>query len=174
MQCLPFFDGNSDGLFNALAEAFQDQPRRSVRSHQDWMFQWLMHRFGKRIWLERSGAAVVLMSQLSAQYPDARFLNIVRDGRDTALSMQQHSAFRLFMIASQLTQMLGYDPFCTADRSGIEKPPAEMQALLPENLTPEIFAAAGCRHGSAVVGPDRRYVSHARANARGPLEDFQL
>lgn len=141
-QCLAAFDEDPDQLFDALEAAFADQPERSVRGHQDWMFGWLMQRYGNKMWVERSGATLVLFEQVFTQYPDAKFLHIVRDGRNTAVSMQHHSAFRLFLMLSQLNEALGYDPYETDDRTGAENLPLELAAFLPENFNRETFLAA--------------------------------
>ena len=47
---------------------------------------------------------------LARMFPDARFVHIFRDGRDTALSMQRHHFFRLRVQGAKLLRLFGLDP----------------------------------------------------------------
>ena len=139
---LPHLTDDFDSLFEELAVQIVRQPTGSLRSHYDGLFAWLMRRLDKKLWVERSGGSFVYFDALLALYPKAKFVHIVRDGRDTALSMAKHYAFRIFMFGTQITEILGYDPYETDARHNIDKLPAELACFLPENFDRDAFLAA--------------------------------
>jgi hypothetical protein len=46
--------------------------------------------FGKKVYVERSGNSLRAVPRLAKEFPQARFVRIVRDGRDCAISMREH------------------------------------------------------------------------------------
>lgn len=84
------------------------------------LFQWLAKTFKRVLWVERSGGSLRSVEQLITHFPDARFVHLVRDGRDCAISMSHHYGFRMVVIAFALTGMLSIDPFEDSDRSQID------------------------------------------------------
>ena len=74
-------------------------------------------------------------------FPDARLIHVVRDGRDTALSMQEHRGFRLTYAMMSLEQFLGVNPLLSTDRSQIDVVPAELRPFLPEQFDADAFRA---------------------------------
>ncbi len=136
---LPHLTDAHDALFDELREQVISQPSAPMRAHYNHLFGWLMRRFDKEVWIERSGGIFVLIEPLLATFPDARFIHIVRDGRDTALSIHEHIGFRMFIVPNMLTEMLGVDPFESPDRTNIERVPPPMRAFLPERFDAEAF-----------------------------------
>ena len=98
-----------------------------------------MQRFGKQTWVERTGSSLRIVAQLVEQFPEARFVHLVRDGRDCALSMSRHSGFRMMVIAFALLELMGHDPFEDSDRSTAEDLPDDLYAFLPEHFDAEAF-----------------------------------
>jgi putative sulfotransferase len=139
---LPHLTSNFDQLYDELSTAVPKQPAGGLRAHYDALFNWLMQRFHKNVWVERSGGTFLYFDELTSLYPDARFMHILRDGRDVAISMQNHAAFRIFMLGSQIAAALGYDPFETDRRDGIEALPPELSAFLPEHFDRDTFLGA--------------------------------
>ncbi len=136
---LPHLTSDPDALFDELREFVLPRPIAPIRAHYDALFDWLVRRFHKRIWVERSGGVFVILEPIYHLFPDARFIHIVRDGRDTAISIREHCGFRLFILATMLTEMLGVDPFYSADRTNLERVPPPLRAFLPESFDPEVF-----------------------------------
>jgi hypothetical protein len=136
---LPHLTDDHDALFDELREPVSSQPLAPIRAHYEHLFGWLQRRFGKRVWIERSGGAFVIIEPLYATFPDARFIHIVRDGRDTAISMREHVGFRLFLLMSMLTEMLGVDPHESTDRTNIDRVPPPLRAFLPESFDVDAF-----------------------------------
>jgi putative sulfotransferase len=66
-----------------------------MRDHHRALFDWLTKRFGREHWIERSGSSFDYLGSLAREFPDARFVHIHRDGREVALSVREHHAFRV-------------------------------------------------------------------------------
>jgi hypothetical protein len=137
---LPHLSGDPDGLFDALAAAAVALDPAPVGVQYARLFEWLRARAGARLWVERSGGSLRIVSRLRRAFPAARFVHIVRDGRDTALSMSRHAGFRMVFAAFQLIEGLGVDPMASTDRRWEGDLSDELAALLPERFTREAFA----------------------------------
>jgi putative sulfotransferase len=115
------------------------EPDLAIRQYER-VFEWLRVRFGKKMWVERSGGSLRAVPRLAKSFPQARFVHIVRDGRDCAISMSRHPGFRMMMACTILSQILGYDPYDTDQRKGVEELPDQFYRLLPEHFNAENFA----------------------------------
>ncbi len=97
---LPHLTQNPDALFEELRSfVMQLDPALPAIQYQR-VFEWLRRRFRKRVWVERSGGSVRGVSRLAQAFPDARFIHMIRDGRDCALSMSRQLAFRLHAVTT--------------------------------------------------------------------------
>lgn len=108
---LPHLTEDHDALWDELAPLLRARGMATLAEHYRFVFDELARRFGKRAWLERSGASLLLVPTLARMFPDARFVHIYRDGRDTALSMHRHHFFRLRVQAALRLRAFGLDPF---------------------------------------------------------------
>jgi len=140
MTMLPHIDDDPDGLFDALAAAMQARAVAPVAEHYRGMFEFLMRRYDRRTWVERSGGSLRIIRRLVDAFPDARFVHLVRDGRNTAISMSRHVGFRMALIGYALLEFLGVDPWESDDRSEIDDLTDDLAAVLPENFTAASFA----------------------------------
>ena len=95
VSMLPRLVKDPDALFDALVVHAQTFPTRAVREHYRALFDWLAKRLGKQLWIERAGSSVEYLGELQRVFPEARFVHIHRDGREAALSMREHHAYRL-------------------------------------------------------------------------------
>jgi Sulfotransferase family len=84
-----------DALYEEVVGFARALPRQPAVAHYRALFAWLAARRGRRIWLERSGSSIEYLAELARAFPGARFLHLHRDGRETALSMREHHAYRL-------------------------------------------------------------------------------
>jgi putative sulfotransferase len=132
--CLPHLTEEHDALYDILQEEVAEWPTAAVNAHYEHLFGWLAARFGKRLWIERSGGGLAMAKQFLAMFPDARFIHVVRDGRDVALSMEKHLAFRLHLAMASIWQILGVDPLESADRTHIDRVPPNLRPFLPETF----------------------------------------
>lgn len=95
VSLLPRLSGDPDGLYEETVAFLRSQPERPAAEHYLALFDWLAVRTGRPLWIERSGSSIDYLEDLHRLYPDAHFLHLHRDGRETALSMRGHHAYRL-------------------------------------------------------------------------------
>jgi len=136
---LPHLTDQPDALFDEV-ECFvrglqpAPLPQQYLR-----LFGWLQQRFGKDIWVERSGGTLRLVRRLHQAFPQAKILHIVRDGRNCAISMSRHHGFRMVLLHYQLMEVLGVDPYTSPDRTWAQDLSDDLYALLPENFSKTSF-----------------------------------
>jgi putative sulfotransferase len=94
---------------------------------------------GRTRWVERSGGALRIVARLARAFPDARFVHLVRDGRDCAVSMSRHFGFRMALVTAQLTEILGVDPYESSDRTFENDVPDVLASFLPERFDADAF-----------------------------------
>lgn len=138
---LPHLSADPDTLYDALGSFVRALPTADAGTQYRRVFEWLAERHGARCWAERSGGSLRIVRRLREAFPEARFVHLVRDGRDTALSMSRHAGFRMVFAAFQLVEGLGVDPFESPDRRWESDLSDELAALLPERFTREAFLA---------------------------------
>ena len=130
-----------DALFDALAAEVPSWTVASAADQYRRLFVWLCQRLGRRTWVERSGGGLRVAPRLLAAFPEAKVVHLVRDGRNTALSMASHIGFRMAFIHAQLVELLGVDPFRDPSRRDEEDLSDELAALLPECFSKRAFDA---------------------------------
>lgn len=133
MVTLPHLTEKHEQLYDELAEWIPGGPRQSARAHYDTLFAWLCERFGKRRWIERSGSSSGWIHETLAAYPEARFVHLFRDGRDTALSMSRHAGFKFALVTRRLAGRLGADPYNDGEKPAV-KPPRALVPYLPDTF----------------------------------------
>ena len=114
--CLPHLSDTPDTLFEQLQELVCSLPPAPIGVQYQRVFAWLAEQQGAPVWIERSGGGLRIVARLMQHFPNARFIHIVRNGSDTALSMSQHLGFRFVFAAFQLLEVLGVDPYVHPDR----------------------------------------------------------
>ena len=107
---LPHLTSDHERLWDELSAALRARGRAPLAAHYRFVFEWLADHFGKQVWIERSGLSLPFVPELARLFPDARFVHIYRDGRDTALSMARHHYFRLRVQSEELLLAAGIDP----------------------------------------------------------------
>jgi putative sulfotransferase len=138
---LPHLTDDHDALFDELKSVAIRWPEAKISEHYRNLFGWLTEHFHKRLWVERSAGSLSMIEQLLAIFPDAKFIHITRDGRDAALSMQEHMGFRLALFLGSIKQLLGVDPIQSLDQSQIDRVPMELRSFLPDSFDAEAFRA---------------------------------
>ena len=108
---LPHLSETPEELYDALSAEVSEWPSAPVATHYRALFDWLAASAGRAGWVERSGGSLRIVARLARAFPDARFVHLVRDGRDCAVSMSRHFGFRMALVAAQLTEILGVDPY---------------------------------------------------------------
>ena len=107
---LPHLTDDHERVWDELAAALRARGRAPLAAHYRFVFEWLAERFGKSVWIERSGLSLPFVPTLAKLFPDARFVHVHRDGRDTAMSMSRHHYFRLRVQSEELLLAAGIDP----------------------------------------------------------------
>lgn len=95
VSMLPRLADDPDRLFEEVVTFAQRLPEQPLREHYRALFDWLAARSSRRYWIERSGSSIDYLASLYAFFPDARVVHIHRDGREAALSMREHHAYRV-------------------------------------------------------------------------------
>ncbi|HEY8153193.1 MAG TPA: sulfotransferase [Myxococcota bacterium] len=95
VSMLPRLSDDPDRLFDEVIAFAKALPAQPLREHYPQLFGWLAARAGRSLPIERSGSSIDYLASLHATFPDARFLQIHRDGREVALSMREHHAYRV-------------------------------------------------------------------------------
>lgn len=106
---LPHLTDRPEALFDALEPLVRGRPRLPLDEHYRRLFGDLMARFGRRVWVERSGGSLMHAAKLLRLFPEARVVHVFRDGRDTAISMSRHHNFRVLLGAILEVRRLGFD-----------------------------------------------------------------
>ena len=71
---LPHLSSDPDRLFAEVETFVASLPSAPVAEHYARLFAWLTTRFGKRMWVERSGGSLRVVQRLIDAFPGARFL----------------------------------------------------------------------------------------------------
>lgn len=90
---LPALSDQPDELFDELAAIVPSWPRRRVTQHSRQLFEWLSARMGRQLWVERSGLSYWYVPDLRRGFPDAKYVHLLRDGREVLLSMMNMRLF---------------------------------------------------------------------------------
>ena len=107
---LPHLTDRYDELYEELAPVVRGQPRQSPADHYRAHFSWLMERLDRKVWVERSGGSLLVAPLVLRNFPEARVVHVYRDGRDTAISLSGHPAFRGLLAKARTIRRLGIDP----------------------------------------------------------------
>ena len=113
---LPHLTDRHEDLFDALAAVVPARPRMDLGAHYRALFADLARRFGRRVWVERSGGSLMFARKALHLFPRARVIHVFRDGRDAALSMARHPNFRVMVGAIAAYRGFGVDPQRAFDR----------------------------------------------------------
>ncbi len=95
VTALPRMSDDPDRLFDETLVFAAKLPVQPLARHYRALFDWWTRLLGREVWLERSGSSIDYVASLRELFADARFVHIHRDGREAALSMREHHAFRL-------------------------------------------------------------------------------
>ena len=117
---LPLLTKDPESLLDELLAAVGARGEHPLADQYRFLLDWLKERFGRSVWVERSGASLGHVSVLARFFPGARFVHLCRDGRDTAVSMHKHPAFRLRLRYTEFLEEAGLDPFLPENTWGID------------------------------------------------------
>jgi len=104
---LPHLTNDYEALYDEIEQVVSAFPSDRIENHYMRLFAWLQQRFERKVTVERSGTSLPMLAQLSKLFPSAKFVHIARDGRECAMSMSHHHAFRLMGLMELLSQSRG-------------------------------------------------------------------
>jgi putative sulfotransferase len=90
------------GLHDELGAYVRSLPEDSIGAHYSRVFAWLCERCGRRLWVERSGFSTYFLADLVRWWPDGRYVHLVRDGREAAISMSRRPGRYLAVLYEEL------------------------------------------------------------------------
>lgn len=122
---LPHLSDQPEALFFELEPVLRARPRAAIGAHYRFFFDWLAQRQGKRLWIERTGGSLAYLSSMHRCFAGARFIHLVRDGRETAMSIVEHPGMRVFAHMHRRLKRVGID---------ILRPPFLLASNLPTAL----------------------------------------
>jgi putative sulfotransferase len=115
---LPRISDDPDALFDESLRFAESLPLQPPAAHYRQLFDWWTEELGREVWLERSGSSLDYLGTLFELFPEARFVHLHRDGREAALSMREHHAFRLAI--AMTSQVLDDSIPSLADLGGLD------------------------------------------------------
>jgi hypothetical protein len=101
--CLPALTDEPDQLYGELERVVPDFPAAAIGDHYRALFSHLMHRFQRRLWVERSGGSLQYVRSIVDHFPDAGIVHLHRDGRETSVRMSKHPYFQQALTAAPIT-----------------------------------------------------------------------
>lgn len=102
MVAFPHLTDQPEALHEEFGAYVAGQPLAGCAAHYSGAFEWLCARFGRPAWVERSGGSTWFLADLLRCWPAARYVHLVRDGRNVAVSMSQRPGFRLAVLMADL------------------------------------------------------------------------
>lgn len=106
---LPHLTDAPETLLDELEPLVRARPRMPLADQYRALFTDLATRFGRRVWVERSGGTLMHAAKLVRLFPEARVIHVYRDGRDTAISMSRHYNFRVLVGTIRRCRRFGID-----------------------------------------------------------------
>lgn len=94
---LPHLTPDYERLYDDLEALVLAQPKMPLADHYRFLFETLMDKLDRKVWVERSGGSLMHAAKLIKLFPDARMIHVYRDGRDTAMSMSRHRNFQVLI-----------------------------------------------------------------------------
>jgi hypothetical protein len=107
VSALPRLTDDPDALFGETLAFASSLPSQPLARHYRQLFDWWAQRLGRELWIERSGSSIDYVASLDGLFPEARFVHLHRDGREAALSMREHHAFRLAICLTSIRPAQG-------------------------------------------------------------------
>ena len=142
-------------LFHELGLEARGWPDDTMPGHLIRLFDWLRDRFNKAVWVERTGGSLPHTRKMIELWPNAKFVHNYRDCRETAISMETGSFFRLYL---ELLENPDLDEW----NSDILAPIEALGAMLNSWIIDATTALARVPDGQRMNLPYEALISHPR------------
>ncbi|WP_181348120.1 sulfotransferase [Thalassobacillus sp. CUG 92003] len=107
---LPHLTDKPDQLFEELESVVPQFPEDQLNNQYQRLFDWLLQRFQKDVCVERSGMSVDVVDRLITMFPDAKFIFLYRDVRETAMAFNRFQPYKLGTALKEAKETTGEDP----------------------------------------------------------------
>ncbi|WP_077324851.1 sulfotransferase [Virgibacillus siamensis] len=107
---LPHISEKPDELYEELESAVTQFPEDRLDRQYRRLFDWLLQRYNRDVCVERSGVSVYFVDRLIDMFPDAKFIFLYRDVRETAMAFNRFQAFKLGTALKKAKEATGEDP----------------------------------------------------------------
>ena len=132
---LPHISDAPDTLYQEQESPIRSRPMAAIGDQYKFWFGWLAARHNKSMWIERTGNSITMVEGLYRLFPDAKFVHIHRDGRETAMSIQKFMPLRVFFHIWVRLRKIGIDllknPFRYSDSKLISTFAPVISRLMP-------------------------------------------
>ncbi|MEV2253266.1 sulfotransferase [Streptomyces sp. NPDC050147] len=138
LMVLPHLTDDPDGLLDEIRASVLDWPDRPAAEHHEALFEWLGGRWGRTAVVERSGYSTGWAPGLRAAFPHAKFVHLLRDGPDCALSMSRHPGYRVITLMREIKERTGVENFGDLTDEHVRSLPPDLAPLLDERFDPAL------------------------------------
>ncbi|GFM99390.1 hypothetical protein Sfulv_42010 [Streptomyces fulvorobeus] len=108
VMTLPPLTDDPDALLDRIRDEVTGWPVAPLPGQYLRLFTWWASLLGRKVVIERSGAAQRFLPDLLTYFPEARFVHMYRHGPDCAVSMSRHPIFRLAVKIREMRKILGW------------------------------------------------------------------
>lgn len=108
---LPLLVKDYNKLFEEIKQYVADIPEAKPAEIILKMFDFIRRRLNKKVWIERTGASLDFLPNWKKMWPCMKVIHIYRDGRDCAISMSKHHAFRLQIMRREICKLATFYKF---------------------------------------------------------------
>ncbi|MFE0042389.1 sulfotransferase family protein [Streptomyces albireticuli] len=136
---LPALSEDPDRLLEELSQVVPGWETQPLGAHYQRFFTLLTRHAGRPRWVEKSATSGVFVHDLLEMFPDARFVYLTRDVVDVSVSMTGHPMFLMADLSIAFQQRCGVDPYQAGGVPEGFEAPADMDHLMPGNLSPFVL-----------------------------------
>ncbi|MFC2146478.1 sulfotransferase, partial [Acidobacteriota bacterium] len=105
---LPTLEDDYDQLFKDIQDYVISLPEAKPAEHILDIFDFIRKKMQKKIWVERTGANLDFLHRWKKLWPNLKLIHIYRDGRNCAISMGKHPAFKQQIIRTEIDKTVTF------------------------------------------------------------------
>lgn len=107
---LPHITEKPDQLYEELETVVIQFPKDRLDRQYQRLFEWLLQRYQRDVCVEQAGVSVHFVDRLIDMFPNAKFIFLYRDVRETAMAFNRFQAFKLDTALKRAKETTGEDP----------------------------------------------------------------
>jgi hypothetical protein len=130
---IPHLDSRPEDALRGLCEHVRPLPPRTWSEWHVTAFSFLVRRYARNLWVERSGGSLAYADAISRLWSNARYIHIYREGVACAQSMYEHPYFQVRVARATARAPLPLAE-CLSSRPPIEQFGAYWSAVIVRGL----------------------------------------